>query len=104
MIRLYRLEIWIWNNISEDYEIISEDYENISEGYRIISEGYKSYEDDATVRWVIHHEVWLWSSVGIITPVAEEVVAHTLLVDGLEETGWDDLVCIYILQRKRNAA
>lgn len=27
MIRLYRLEIWIWNNISEDYEIISEDYE-----------------------------------------------------------------------------
>ena len=41
MIRLFRLEIWIWNNISEDYEFISEDYENISEGYRIISEGYK---------------------------------------------------------------
>lgn len=40
-IRLYRLEIWIWNNISEDYEIISEDYENISEGYENISEGYK---------------------------------------------------------------
>ena len=39
--RLFRLEIWIWNNISEDYEIISEDYENISEDYRIISEGYK---------------------------------------------------------------
>ena len=38
---LHRLEIWIWNNISEDYEIISEDYENISEDYRIISEGYK---------------------------------------------------------------
>ena len=38
--RLYRLEIWIWNNISEDYEIISEGYENISEGYEIISEGY----------------------------------------------------------------
>ena len=38
--RLYRLEIWIWNNISEDYEIISEDYENISEGYENISEGY----------------------------------------------------------------
>lgn len=36
-----RLEIWIWNNISEGYEIISEDYENISEDYRIISEGYK---------------------------------------------------------------
>lgn len=41
MIRLFRLEIWIWNNISEDYEIISEDYEIISEDYENISEGYK---------------------------------------------------------------
>jgi len=40
--RLFRLEIWIWNNISEDYEIISEDYENISEGYENISEGFYS--------------------------------------------------------------
>ena len=40
--RLYRLEIWIWNNISEGYEIISEDYENISEGYANISEGFYS--------------------------------------------------------------
>ena len=45
MNRLYRLEIWIWNNISEDYEIISEDYENISEGYRIISEGYENISE-----------------------------------------------------------
>lgn len=42
MIRLFRLEIWIWNNISEDYENISEDYENISEGYENISEGFYS--------------------------------------------------------------
>ena len=42
MNRLYRLEIWIWNNISEDYEIISEDYENISEGYENISEVFYS--------------------------------------------------------------
>ena len=42
MIRLFRLEIWIWNNISEDYEIISEDYENISEDYANISEGFYS--------------------------------------------------------------
>ena len=42
MIRLYRLEIWIWNNISEGYENISEDYENISEGYANISEGFYS--------------------------------------------------------------
>ena len=38
----HRLEIWIWNNISVDYEIISEDYENISEGYENISEGFYS--------------------------------------------------------------
>ena len=42
MNRLFRLEIWIWNNISEDYEIISEGYENISEGYENISEGFYS--------------------------------------------------------------
>ena len=41
-IRLFRLEILIWNNISVDYEIISEDYENISEDYEIISEGFYS--------------------------------------------------------------
>lgn len=43
--RLYRLEIWIWNNISEDYEIISEGYENISEGYGNISEGYANISE-----------------------------------------------------------
>ena len=42
MNRLFRLEIWIWNNISEGYENISEDYENISEGYENISEGFYS--------------------------------------------------------------
>ena len=45
-IRLFRLEILIWNNISEDYEIISEDYEIISEGYRIISEDYRIISED----------------------------------------------------------
>ena len=43
--RLYRLEIWIWNNISEDYEIISEDYRIISEGYENISEGYANISE-----------------------------------------------------------
>lgn len=41
-IRLFRLEIWIWNNIFEGYENISEGYENISEGYANISEGFYS--------------------------------------------------------------
>ena len=44
-IRLFRLEIWIWNNISVDYEIISEDYEIISEDYEIISEDYESISE-----------------------------------------------------------
>ena len=43
--RLFRLEIWIWNNISEDYEIISEDYENISEDYENISEDYANISE-----------------------------------------------------------
>lgn len=38
----HRLEILIWNNISEDYEIISEGYEIISEDYENISEGFYS--------------------------------------------------------------
>ena len=71
---------------------------------RTRTEVLASYEDDATVRRVVHHEVWLWSSVGIVTPVTEEVVAHTLFVDCLEETSWNYLVGIYILQWKRNAA
>ena len=45
MNRLYRLEIWIWNNISEDYENISEDYRIISEGYENISEGYENISE-----------------------------------------------------------
>ena len=45
MNRLFRLEIWIWNNISEDYEIISEDYRIISEGYENISEGYANISE-----------------------------------------------------------
>ena len=45
MNRLFRLEIWIWNNISEDYENISEDYENISEDYENISEGYANISE-----------------------------------------------------------
>jgi hypothetical protein len=45
-IRLFRLEILIWNNISEDYEIISEGYGNISEDYRIISVDYEIISED----------------------------------------------------------
>ena len=44
-IRLFRLEILIWNNISVDYEIISEDYENISEDYENISEDYANISE-----------------------------------------------------------
>ena len=44
-IRLFRLEILIWNNISEDYENISEDYEIISEDYENISEDYENISE-----------------------------------------------------------
>ena len=44
-IRLFRLEILIWNNISQDYENISEDYEIISEGYENISEDYENISE-----------------------------------------------------------
>ena len=44
-IRLFRLEIWIWNNIFEGYENISEGYENISEGYKNIFEGYENISE-----------------------------------------------------------
>ena len=44
--RLSRLEILIWNNISEEYRIISEDYRIISEGYANISEGYANISED----------------------------------------------------------
>ena len=42
----HRLEILIWNNISEGYENISEDYEIISEGYENISEDYEIISED----------------------------------------------------------
>ena len=45
-IRLFRLEILIWNNIPVDYEIISEDYEIISVDYEIISEDYRIISED----------------------------------------------------------
>ena len=45
MNRLFRLEIWIWNNISVDYEIISEGYENISVDYENISEDYANISE-----------------------------------------------------------
>ena len=45
MIRLFRLEILIWNNISEDYEDISEVYRIISEGYKNISEVYANISE-----------------------------------------------------------
>ena len=41
----HRLEILIWNNISEGYENISEGYENISEDYENISEDYENISE-----------------------------------------------------------
>ena len=61
------------------------------------------HEDAAAVGGVVHHEVGLRRAVGIVAPVAEKVVAHALLVDGLEESGGYYLVGVHILKRKGNA-
>lgn len=62
------------------------------------------HKDTARVAGIVEDEVLLQAAVFVITPVAEEVIAEAFLVSSLEEAGGDDLVCIYILQGKRNAA
>ena len=60
------------------------------------------HEDAATVGGVVQHKVLVQSSISIVAPVAEEVVAEELLLagGGFEETSRDDLVGIYVLQRE----
>ena len=62
------------------------------------------HKDTARVAGIVEDEVLLQAAVFVIAPVAEEVIAEAFLVSSLEEAGGDDLVCIYILQGKRNAA
>ena len=62
------------------------------------------HEYHARIARVVHHKVFLGRAVGVVPPVAEEVVAHALLVGGFKKACGDNLVGIYVLQRQRNAA
>ena len=63
-----------------------------------------SHKNDTTIRRVVKHEIFFRCSVSIISPVAEEVIAHAFLVCGFKETRWYDLVCIYVFKRKGYAS
>ena len=64
------------------------------------------HEDASAVGGIIEHEVRIRGAVGLIAPVAEEVVAKEFLLTGscLEEACGDDLVGIHILQWKWHAS
>ena len=55
------------------------------------------YEDAALVFRIIQDEILNQATVGTIAPVTKKVIAKTLLIRCLEETGRDNLVGIYIL-------
>ena len=63
------------------------------------------HEDAAAVRGIVQHKVRVQRAIGMVTPVAEEVVAKELLVPrrGFQEAGGDDLVGVYVLQRQGDA-
>ena len=60
------------------------------------------HKDGARISGVVEHKVFL-RAVGVIAPVAEKIVAKARLVGGFEETRWDDLVGVDVLQRERHA-
>ena len=53
----------------------------------------------AAVSWVVQYELLVYSSVRVITPIAEQVISKKLLVacGRLQETSRYNLVGIYIL-------
>ena len=54
------------------------------------------------IQGIVQHKVLVQGSVGIVAPVAEQIVAKVFLFAGrcLQETGRNDLVGIHIFQRK----
>ena len=72
---------------------------------RAAAEILAGHEDAASVAGVVEYEILLGRPVGIVTPVAEEVVPEELLVPGhrLEKAGGNNLVRVHILQGKRDA-
>ena len=67
-----------------------------------VTEVLASHEDATTVCRVVQHEALINGTIGIVTPVTEEIIAKETLLAGrrLQETGRDNLVGVHILQRK----
>jgi len=53
----------------------------------------------AGIRWVVQHKVLIRRAIGVVSPIAEQVVAKEFLLAGrsLKETGGYYLVCVHIL-------
>ena len=63
-----------------------------------------SYKDDSILEVrVVEHEVLLLRTIGIEAPVVEEVRTEAVFLCQLQIACGDDLVGVYVLQRKRNA-
>ena len=64
------------------------------------------HEDTAAIRGIVEYEIGIGGSIGLIAPVAEQVIAKEfLLASGrLEEACRDNLVSIHILQWQRNTS
>ena len=67
---------------------------------RAIAEVLACYEDTSAVGRVVEHEVLVQCAVGIISPVAKQVVAKEFFLAGssFEKTGRYNLVGVYVLQ------
>ena len=61
-----------------------------------------SYEDAAPIGRIIEHEVFIHRAVGLIPPVAEQIITEEFLFSRrcFQEACGYDLVCVHILQRQ----
>ena len=65
-----------------------------------------SHEDTAGISGIVQHEVRIGSAIGIIPPIAEQVITEETFLTRrcFQETGGDNLVCVHILQRERHTS
>ena len=67
---------------------------------RAAAEILSCHQNLPAVGGVIQYEVFVRCAVGVVTPIAEQIVAESLFVSRFQEAGGDDLVGIDILQRE----
>ena len=68
---------------------------------RTATEVLSGYQDLTFICILIQHKVRIRVARLVITPVAEKIIAEALACGRFQEAGRDDLVCVYIFQRKR---